>query len=244
MKNALLIVVFCFPLLGTLPPFNHDEVMNIQLTCFTPRLANDDVAREIKKNSEPSKPPFYGYPKVSASLSPEYSEQMLIDRKKETCWAYRGVKGFVVFYQSGKFDVLNGLWASKQLYLANNRVKEIRIRGYAMIDRDCLSSIREIIGGPYIFLDQRCVLPDVMTPLSFHCENNPKLANFQGKDGMPAVMPCLNYTIYYYYRIDIESVYPGSMYDDTCISLIGSRQLALFPDENYNTDIRVTNRFH
>ena len=103
--------------------------------------------------------------------------------------------------------ILPGYAKNKDTYFKNNRIKTMILRIYnSNIDNDCC--------GDYIYPHDKMyflVRLHFKDEFKYHTFNIEQiLGNIIGSDGNSE----------YEYRFYIESVYPGSKYNDTCISEI------------------------
>jgi len=169
----------------------------------------------------------------SSSLHPEkYNASRLFDQNFSTCWA-EGSKGFgrgdwVIFNSIAIFWIYNGMWRSKALFYANNRVRRMKISFYEIYARDYsthnlttmkFETTRTVFTNVYLLSETVVELPDGMYPIEIDKQSDPIPFEIspdnknlpdekQANDG------------HLFCRLEILDVYPGSKYNDTCISEI------------------------
>jgi len=164
-----------------------------------------------------------------------YSPVNLFDGDTGSCWAVGGggigeKVYFVIAHGTKKLSIVNGLAKSKKLFLANNRVKSLRVTVLAGVTWG--GQVTEI--GPVfdaleyeksltVKLEDHGLPQTVPLPLDWG-----KLAAFgrdaaerlrlRKSDDMPADPKELN--VRWILSLEIREIYSGRVYNDTCLSEI------------------------
>jgi len=168
----------------------------------------------------------------SSSLQPKkYDVRKLFDRNFSTCWA-EGGKGFgrgdwVMFgLLEQTLWIYNGMWRSKALFYANNRVKKMKISFYQVYKR--LSRSYDPVSRQYktkttffknVYLMSETVveLPDGMYPIEIYKEYGRLRFEVTKPIGATGFSPLSFRPLC---RLEILDVYPGTKYNDTCVTEI------------------------
>jgi len=179
----------------------------------------------------------------SSSLHPKkYNALKIFDRNFSTCWA-EGSKGFgkgdwVIFNSIAVFWIYNGMWRSKALFYANNRVKKMKISFYAIYARNYTSydlnlkaeTTRTVFTNVYLVSDTVVNLPDGMYPIEIYAEDEPTPFEISPDNTKLPDEKQAN-DADYFCRLEILDVYRGTKYNDTCISeIVFGRFNALLPE--------------
>jgi len=148
------------------------------------------------------------YTVTASSAQTKYPVSNLIDMNLETAWVSKGVGGWVEFtfkepiHGLAGYILANGYQKSETTYTQNNRIKvlkmEIKQSGKDWIDS--YSGKREFQDEPYT--------PAYFENLMRHSEYFDFFDSYGYEDAIEKI------------RFTIEEVYPGTKYDDTCISEI------------------------
>jgi len=179
----------------------------------------------------------------SSSLHPEkYNARKIFDRNFSTCWA-EGSKGFgqgewVIFRSIAVFWLYNGMWRSKALFYANNRVRKMKISFYRVYARDYsthnpitmkFDTTRTVFTNVYLISETVVKLPDGMYPIEIDKVSEPIPFEISPDNKNLPFEKWAN-TSNLFCRLEILDVYRGSKYNDTCISeIVGGRFNALLP---------------
>ena len=154
--------------------------------------------------------------KASSELGKKYSTVNARDSKYRTCWAEgkpgSGIGEWILFYQYElhlQFSLYNGLWASKELYYANNRIKKAEVTVYKI-----RGNKDKTFDEPYIFCKKVVTLQDKIWPTNFLLE----YSMINRKLGVNRFNKFKHKFSYTFVVIKILDVYRGTKYDDTCIS--------------------------
>jgi hypothetical protein len=164
-----------------------------------------------------------------------YGGHNLFDRNPATCWA-EGVpgtgRGEYVFVSIPKGDrtihILNGYHKSQALFMKNNRIKDLALSMYVAVFRpDQTTELFEGYDIARYGKVKRVTLPDSMKPqtIRFPWDWN-EIERFM--DQTYAANPKTRDLTHvpedlrrkYLVRVEIVDVYPGTKYNDTCISEI------------------------
>jgi len=179
----------------------------------------------------------------SSSLHPEkYNARKIFDRNFSTCWA-EGSKGFgqgewVMFHSFAVFWLYNGMWRSKALFYANNRIKKMKISFYDIYARSYsthnlatmkFETTHTVFTNVYLLSETVVNLPDGVSPVEIDKEHDP--IPFEISPDNPEVPYEKRANDgYLFCRLEILDVYRGSKYNDTCISeIVGGRFDVLHP---------------
>jgi len=169
----------------------------------------------------------------SSSLQPEkYNALKIFDRNFSTCWA-EGSKGFgkgdwVIFQSVARLWIYNGMWRSKALFYANNRVKKMKISFYGVFARDYsthnpitmkFDTTRTVFTNVYLLSETVVELPDGMYPIEIYAEHTPIPFEISPDNKKLPYEKWAN-DGYRFCRLEILDVYRGTKYNDTCISEI------------------------
>lgn len=216
------------------PPQHYMSVQKeFVITLQAPVLVSGEEARVIWDHATNSKIDAI----ASSSLNPRlYPATNLFDFNFRSCWAIDGrIKSpaWILFHTVATSLIYNGLWASKTLFYANNRVKTARIIFYEIYSRKiCDDDVNtpkskrwseDFLYGPYLIGAQTVVFPDHMRPISItipYCPipydisyENDKLP--EKKQANSGRLLC---------KLEIIDTYPGHTYNDTCITeIVGFR---------------------
>ena len=169
----------------------------------------------------------------SSSLhSVKYNAFKMFDQNFSTCWA-EGSKGFgkgdwVIFSSTAIFWIYNGMWRSKALFYANNRVRKMKLSFYGVFarSRDVYDSIakrfktkRILFKNVYLLSETVVNLPDGIYPIEIDKQHNPIPFEISPDNKELPYDKWAN-DGYLFCRLEILDVYPGTKYNDTCISEI------------------------
>jgi len=168
----------------------------------------------------------------SSSLHPEkYNARRVFDRNFSTCWA-EGSRGFgkgdwVIFNSAAIFWIYNGMWRSKALFYANNRVRRMKISFYEIYARDYTSydinlkpeTTRTVFTNVYLQSETVVELPDGMYPIEIDKQSDPIPFEISPDNkNLPDEKQANDGDLFC--RLEILDVYRGTKYNDTCISEI------------------------
>jgi len=182
----------------------------------------------------------------SSSLHPEkYNALKMFDLNFSTCWA-EGSKGFgkgdwVIFSSGASFWIYNGMWRSKALFYANNRVKKMKISFYNVYarSRDVYDSTARkfsikttVFTNVYLLSETVVELPDGIYPIEIHTGTPPIPFEISPDNKKLAYEKWAN-DGYRFCRLEILDVYPGTKYNDTCISEILPVSFSILFREKY-----------
>jgi len=170
----------------------------------------------------------------SSSLHPEkYNASRIFDQNFSTCWA-EGSRGFgrgdwVIFRSIAIFWIYNGMWRSKDLFYANNRVKKMKISFYNVYarSRDVYDSTARkytktettVFTNVYLLSETLVQLPDGMYPIEI-LTGTPPIPFEISPDNKELAYEKWANDGYRFCRLEILDVYPGTKYNDACISEI------------------------
>jgi len=154
--------------------------------------------------------------KASSQLGEKYSPDKVADSKYNTCWAEGkpgpGTGEWILFFHPEldlHFSLYNGVWASKALYYANNRIKKAEITVY-----NIRGNKDKTFGEPYIFCRKVVTLHDKIWPTIFFLKYTG-----MNKESWKKRYKKFKYQFSYkFIVIKILDVYRGTKYNDTCIS--------------------------
>lgn len=209
----MFIAGFCY---SAMPEVECSKILNIEIQGVLPQEIYDETVSMISNKMIKNNIKLFAI--VSSKISSEYDENMLIDERRDTCWAYSGESAWVIVGNAPVLCMLNGLWASEYLYYANNRPKNLRIRRYYVTK---ITTKKEVKYKFYKFADAHIVLPDRIAPIIF---------TFRYPEGTQSFVNELEKNItkdggiienIFFHRLDIESVYGGTLFNDTCVSYLG-----------------------
>jgi len=170
----------------------------------------------------------------SSSLHPEkYNALKMFDLNFSTCWA-EGSKGFgkgdwVIFSSIAILWMYNGMWRSKALFYANNRVKKMKISFYEIYARSTdtydpiarkFKTERTLFKNVYLLSETVVNLPDGMYPIEIDKEHDPIPFEISPDNEELPDEKKANSSGYLFCRLEILDVYRGTKYNDTCISEI------------------------
>ena len=154
--------------------------------------------------------------RASSQLGEKYSPEKGNDGKVNTCWAEgkpgSGIGEWILFYQYElylDFHLYNGLWASKELYYANNRIKKAEVTVYRVYGKK-----DGVFSEPCIVSRKVVELEDKIWPTNF-------LRKYKGINQEQWYKKYKKFKHQFFYNfivIKILDVYRGTKYDDTCIS--------------------------
>jgi len=154
--------------------------------------------------------------KASSQLGEKYSPDKIADGKYNTFWAEgksgSGTGEWILFFQPQldlHFFIYNGVWASKALYYANNRIKRAEITVYKI-----RGNKDKTFDEPYIFCKKVVTLHDKIWPTIFFI----KYTGLNRKAGTNRYNKFKHKFTYTFVVLKILDVYKGTKYDDTCIS--------------------------
>lgn len=221
--GCLFVAFFCFAVIPEANPFKTKN-LNIKSIYVSTNDENVSLMSNVLLTNIRDSPIVF----VSSKISSMYDEQKLIDQRRDTCWAFRGEQAWVMIGGAlPTLYMLNGLWASRNLYYANNRVREVRYRRYSIFKLKRETEIKKLF---FLCADSIVEIPDNMNPVCFNFNdggNNYKVLK-QITEYRKA-----GYSVgfYYFHRLDVISVYRGSTYDDTCISYLGDYKF--YTDSEY-----------
>jgi len=169
----------------------------------------------------------------SSSLLPEkYNARKMFDQNFSTCWA-EGSRGFgkgdwLLFRSIAILWFYNGMWRSKELFYANNRVKKMKISFYKVYARSNstydfttkkFNRKTTVFTNVYLLSETVVDLPDGIYPIEIHTGTPPIPFEISPDNKKLAYEKWAN-DGYRFCRLEILDVYRGTKYNDTCISEI------------------------
>jgi len=182
----------------------------------------------------------------SSSLHPKkYNASRLFDKNFSTCWT-EGRKGFgrgewVIFHSGAILWMYNGMWRSKALFYANNRVRKMKISFYKVYARSNstydfatkkFNRKVTIFTNVYLLSETMVNLPDGMYPIEIHT-GTPPIPFEISPDNKELPFEKWANDGYRFCRLEILDVYRGTKYNDTCISEILPASFSLLFRERY-----------
>lgn len=210
----ILIVCLCY---SAIPEANPFKTQQIEITGIFPQEIHDEtvlvISNKMLKDNGKSL-----FAVVSSKISSEYDENMLIDQRRDTCWAYSGNSAWVVVGSVPTLYLLNGLWASNKLYYENNRLREVRYRYYVIYVINNKGSIKYRY---FKYADTKVSLPDKLVPISFQLRAVKGMQAFSDRIIKENSKKDITVKRVFYHRLDVVSVYRGTIYNDTCVSYLG-----------------------
>jgi len=183
----------------------------------------------------------------SSSLHTEkYNALKMFDLNFSTCWA-EGSRGFgqgdwVIFSSGAILWIYNGMWRSKELFYANNRVRKMKISFYGVFarSRDVYDPVarkfkteRTLFKNVYLLSETVVALPDGMYPIEIDKVHDPIPFEISPDNKELPYEKKANSAGYLFCRLEILDVYPGSKYNDTCISEILPVSFSILFRERY-----------
>jgi len=180
----------------------------------------------------------------SSSLHPKkYNVLKIFDRNFSTCWA-EGSRGFgrgdwVIFNSIAVFWLYNGMWRSKALFYANNRIKKMKLSFYEVYSKTRrrykprtkeFETKRTYFKNVYLISETVVELPDGMYPVEIYKKHDPIPFEISPDNkNLPDEKQANDGNLFC--RLEILDVYRGTKYNDTCISeIVFGRFNALLPE--------------